>query len=217
MTHLSGTLRYDEAGLIPTVVQDADTKEVLMMAFMNQEAVERTQSSGLVWFFSRSRQRLWQKGESSGNVLRVAEIRYDCDADSLLILAHPAGPVCHTGHQSCYYRNADGMEISKAIADAKELYGGTGPAILYELMGVIKSRYKERPEGSYTTYLFEKGIDKILKKVGEETAEVIIAAKNEGVDELRYEVADLFYHLMVLMTEKGLQLGDVFDELKKRR
>ncbi|MGE5372043.1 MAG: bifunctional phosphoribosyl-AMP cyclohydrolase/phosphoribosyl-ATP diphosphatase HisIE [Solirubrobacterales bacterium] len=211
------TLKFDEHGLIPAIVQDAVTRDVLMMAYMNREALTRTVESNLACFYSRSRQMLWQKGESSGNVLRVADIRYDCDADTLLVLALPAGPACHTGHQSCFYRNSSGEELEKVKISPDEAYGETGPAILLELMELIRSRYAERPEGSYTTYLFEKGIDKILKKVGEESAEVIIAAKNPDQSELIYEASDLIYHLMVLLVEKKVSLDQIFSELKRRR
>lgn len=210
-------IKFDERGLIPAIIQDADSKEVLMMAYMDQEALERTIFTGTTWFYSRSRQQLWNKGETSGNIQKVKEIRYDCDEDTLLVLVNANGPACHTGHETCFYRNVEGDELVKPVIDPNELYGSTGPAILYELMDVIKSRYQERPEGSYTTYLFNKGIDKILKKVGEETAEVIIASKNPGKDELIYEASDLMYHLMVLMVEKGVSLGEIFTELKKRR
>lgn len=210
-------IKFDAHGLVPVVVQEYDTKQVLMVAYMNQEALERTVTTGTTWFYSRSRQTLWNKGETSGNIQKVIDIRYDCDGDTILVLVKANGPACHTGHESCFYRNIEGNELSNPVFDADEVYGSTGPAILYEVMDVIKSRYQERPEGSYTTYLFDKGIDKILKKVGEETAEVIIASKNPGKEELIYEASDLMYHLMVLMVEKGISLGEIFAELKNRR
>ncbi len=210
-------IRFDEDGLIPVVVQEIDSKEVLMVAYMNQEALEKTVSSRVTWFFSRSRQQLWQKGETSGNIQQVMDIRYDCDGDAVLVLVKAMGPACHTGHNSCFYRNIEGQELDSPLFNPEEVYGSTGPGIMYELMKVIRSRYQKRPEGSYTTYLFNEGIDKILKKVGEETAEVIIAAKNPGNDELIYEASDLMYHLMVLLVEKNISLGQVFQELKSRR
>ncbi|MGE5396185.1 MAG: bifunctional phosphoribosyl-AMP cyclohydrolase/phosphoribosyl-ATP diphosphatase HisIE [Chitinophagales bacterium] len=210
-------IKFNNDGLIPAVVQDYESKDILMMAYMNEEALGRTLDTGLAWFYSRSRQELWQKGETSGNTMKIIDIRIDCDNDTLLLLVAAAGPACHTGHKTCFYRTLEGEELKPRVFDPQEVYSGTGPAILYELMGVIKNRFKERPEGSYTTYLFNKGIDKILKKVGEETAEVIIAAKNPGNAELKYETADLLYHLMVLMVEKEVELGDIFLELKNRR
>jgi phosphoribosyl-ATP pyrophosphohydrolase/phosphoribosyl-AMP cyclohydrolase len=210
-------VKFDERGLIPAIIQEVSSKEVLMMAWMNREALERTMDTGTTWFYSRSREQLWNKGETSGNVQKVVEVRYDCDQDTLLVLVEALGPACHTGHDSCFYRNLAGEEISKPRFDAGEVYGSAGPAILYELQEVIRGRYRERPEGSYTTYLFNKGIDKILKKVGEETAEVIIAAKNQGKDELIYEASDLIYHLMVLLAEKQITLGEIFQELQDRR
>lgn len=206
-----------EQGLIPAIVQDVSSKEVLMMAYMNREALEKTVSTGETWFYSRSRGRLWRKGETSGNVQKVTEIRYDCDEDTLLVLVEAAGPACHTGHNSCFYRNLQGVEIEPRRFDPDEVYGSESGAILNELQEVIRGRYKERPDGSYTTYLFNQGIDKILKKVGEESAEVIIAAKNPDQGELIYEISDLVYHLLVLMVEKDVRLADVFKELRGRR
>ncbi|MGI6549730.1 MAG: bifunctional phosphoribosyl-AMP cyclohydrolase/phosphoribosyl-ATP diphosphatase HisIE [Syntrophomonadales bacterium] len=206
-----------EQGLVPAIVQDAISKEVLMMAYMNREALEKTVSTGETWFYSRSRSQLWHKGETSGNVQKVTEIRYDCDNDTLLVLVEAAGPACHTGHNSCFYRNLQGVEIEPRRFDPDEVYGSESGAILNELQEVIQGRYQERPEGSYTTYLFDKGIDKILKKVGEESAEVIIAAKNPDPGELIYEISDLIYHLMVLMVERDIKLSEVFKELRGRR
>ncbi len=210
-------IRFDDQGLVPAIVQDAATREVLMMAYMNQEALEKTIATGETWFFSRSRSQLWHKGEESGNTQRVLESRYDCDADTLLFLVEVSGPACHTGHASCFYRDFAGAELSQPLFDPDKVYGAGSPAILNELQEVIRSRYKDRPEGSYTTYLFEKGIDKILKKVGEENAEVIIAAKNPDQGELVYEISDLIYHLIVLMVQSGVDLSEVFAELRRRR
>ncbi|NLV16374.1 MAG: bifunctional phosphoribosyl-AMP cyclohydrolase/phosphoribosyl-ATP diphosphatase HisIE [Syntrophomonadaceae bacterium] len=217
MTNMSDQLKYDNNGLIPAIVQDKNSKEVLMMAYMNREALERTITTGETWFFSRSRNQLWHKGEESGNIQSIVEIRYDCDHDALLLLVEASGPSCHTGHQSCFYRNLEGDELSTRLFDPQEVYGEGSPAIMAELQEVIRGRYIQRPEGSYTTYLFNKGIDKILKKVGEESAEVIIAAKNPDKGELVYEISDLIYHLLVLMVEKDVSLAQVFKELRSRR
>lgn len=211
-------LKFDDRGLIPAIIQDAKSGQVLMMAYMNQEALEKTRATGRTWFYSRSRQSLWMKGETSGNIQTVQEICYDCDQDTLLVLVEQTGGACHTGHYSCFYRNLNGEEQEPTLFDADMVYQGKeGPAILLELMDVISQRQKERPEGSYTTYLFDKGIDKILKKVGEESAEVIIAAKNPDNSELIYEASDLIYHLLVLLVEKGIDITEIFTELRSRR
>jgi phosphoribosyl-ATP pyrophosphohydrolase/phosphoribosyl-AMP cyclohydrolase len=201
-------LKYNDKGLIPTVVQDVNTKEVLMVAYMSDESLERTLEIGETVFYSRSRQELWHKGETSGNTQQVEEIYYDCDQDTLLILVEPAGPACHTGEVSCFYRK---MAENK---DKKERY--EKDEIINMLYNLIKSRKNELPEDSYTTYLFEEGIDKILKKIGEESSEVIIAAKNEPQKELVYETADLIYHLMVLLVEKEVNLDQIEAELSDR-
>ena len=211
-------LKFNGQGLIPAIVQDVNSGQVLMMAYMNQEALDKTVASGQTWFYSRSRQCLWKKGETSGNIQAVQEIRYDCDQDTLLVLVEQTGAACHTGHYSCFYRTLDGQEKEPALFDAAQVYQGKeGPAILLELMEVIRQRQKDRPEGSYTTYLFNEGIDKILKKVGEESAEVIIAAKNPDNSELIYEVGDMIYHLLVLLVEKGVDITEIFAELRSRR
>ncbi len=211
-------LKFNEQGLIPAIVQDVNSGQVLMMAYMNQEALDKTVASGQTWFYSRSRQCLWKKGETSGHIQAVQEIRYDCDQDTLLVLVEQTGAACHTGHYSCFYRTLDGQEKEPALFDANQVYQGKeGPAILLELMEVIRQRQKDRPEGSYTTYLFNEGIDKILKKVGEESAEVIIAAKNPDNSELIYEVGDMIYHLLVLLVEKGVDITEIFAELRSRR
>lgn len=212
-------LKFDSNGLIPAIIQDYKTGQVLMMAYMNEEALKKTVETKKTWFYSRSRQKLWMKGEESGHVQEVKEIRYDCDADALLIKVEQTGVACHTGHYSCFYRDIEGREVEEKVLNEENIYalGKEGPSILLELYEVIKNRKQEMPEGSYTAYLFSKGIDKILKKVGEETAEVIIAAKNPDKGETIYEIADLFYHLLVLMVEKGVELSEVFGELRKRR
>ncbi|ADI28021.1 MULTISPECIES: bifunctional phosphoribosyl-AMP cyclohydrolase/phosphoribosyl-ATP diphosphatase HisIE [unclassified Geobacillus] len=204
---MTADIRFDEKGLVPAIVQDAQSKEVLTLAYMNKESLEKTLETGETWFYSRSRQELWHKGATSGNVQRVVDIRYDCDADALLVLVEPAGPACHTGSYSCFSRSLDGA----ARTPAADRF-----AILNELEQIIAKRDAERPEGSYTTYLFEKGVDKILKKVGEEAAEVIIAAKNQNHEELKWEAADLLYHLLVLLREQKLPLDAVLATLAER-
>ncbi|AUJ60338.1 bifunctional phosphoribosyl-AMP cyclohydrolase/phosphoribosyl-ATP diphosphatase HisIE [Bacillus velezensis] len=195
-------LRFDEAGLIPAIVQDAASKEVLTLAYMNRESYEKTIETKETWFYSRSRRELWHKGATSGNTQKVKAIRYDCDQDALVVLAEPSGPACHKGSYSCF---------SMEKADAQDRFG-----ILNELESVIAKRQAEMPDGAYTTYLFREGVDKILKKVGEEAAEVIIAAKNRDHEELKWEAADLLYHLLVLLREQSLPLDDVLDVLAKR-
>lgn len=213
------SIKFDDQGLVPAIIQDYQSGQVLMMAYMNQESLRKTLDTGNTWFFSRSRQSQWMKGESSGHVQKVKQILYDCDEDTLLIQVEQTGAACHTGHYSCFYRNAEGEEVAPPVFDPEKLYKSDqeGPGILYELYDVIVGRQKDRPEGAYTTYLFDKGIDKILKKVGEETSEVIIASKNRVKSEVVYEVSDLFYHLMVLLVEQGVELSDIFAELRSRR
>lgn len=211
-------INFDKNGLVPAIIQDYKTGQVLMLAYMNAESLGKTLESGKTWFYSRSRQSLWMKGESSGHVQEVKEILYDCDEDTLLIKVEQTGVACHTGHYSCFYRNSEGEEIEKEIFDPEKIYSGKeGAGILYELYDVIKDRQAKMPEGSYTTYLFDKGIDKILKKVGEENAEVIIAAKNRVKSEVVYETSDLIYHLLVLLVEQGVDLSEIFAELRSRR
>ncbi|WP_028988201.1 bifunctional phosphoribosyl-AMP cyclohydrolase/phosphoribosyl-ATP diphosphatase HisIE [Thermicanus aegyptius] len=198
-------IKWDEQGLIPAVVTDAVTKEVLTLAYMNRRSLEKTIETGETWFYSRSRRSLWHKGETSGNLQKVVSISLDCDGDALLVKVRPAGPACHTGEWSCFHQALWGDEPEEKLPD-----------VLAQLERTVAEREKERPEGSYTTYLFEKGLDKILKKVGEETSEVIIAAKNRSPEELRYEVSDLLYHLFVLLREQGLPFEKVLEELKGR-
>lgn len=199
------TLKFDDRGLIPAIVQDANTSQVLMMAYMNKESLEKTLETGNTWFFSRSRQELWNKGATSGNFQKVVSIDVDCDEDTLLVQVIPAGPSCHTGEVSCFYRNLSGEPSSAAKAD-----------MLHTLYQIVLERKATPKEGSYTQYLFDKGVDKILKKVGEEAAETIIAAKNNSSEELIYETSDLFYHLMVLLVEQGVSLDDILLELENR-
>lgn len=196
-------LKFDENGLIPAIVVDAVSKKVLTLAYMNRESLKISMEKGLTCFWSRSRQELWLKGETSGNYQHIVSITADCDADALLIAVEKDGPACHTGTESCF--------------NDKVWQSGELSEFSYEgLMELIKGRKTEKKEGSYTTYLFEKGIDKILKKVGEESTEVIIAAKADDKKETVYEIADLAYHVMVLMTEMGITLGDVQKELASR-
>lgn len=197
-------LKFDENGLIPAVVQDAVSKEVLTVAYMNEESLKKTLETKETWFYSRSRQKLWHKGETSGNTQTVQEIRYDCDKDTLVVLVIPNGPACHTGQYSCFSKESGGQ------------VDGSRFDIINKLEAVIAEREAERPEDSYTTYLFEKGLDKILKKVGEEASEVIIAAKNRSHDELKWEAADLLFHLLVLLREQKLPLDEVLTVLKER-
>ena len=196
-------LKFDEKGLIPAIVVDAVTKKVLTLAYMNQESLKITMEKKLTCFWSRSRKELWLKGETSGNYQHVVSITADCDYDALVIEVEKDGPACHTGSESCFndrvYTNEELKEFS-----------------LDGLMGLLKGRKETLPEGSYTTYLFQKGVDKILKKVGEECTEVIIAAKADDKKETIYEIADLCYHVMVLMTEQGITLDDIHKELASR-
>ncbi|MGX1402061.1 phosphoribosyl-ATP pyrophosphohydrolase/phosphoribosyl-AMP cyclohydrolase [Bradyrhizobium japonicum] len=199
------TIKFDEKGLVPAIIQDAETLEVLTLAYMNKESLEKTLETGETWFFSRSRQELWHKGETSGNTQQVVSMNYDCDQDALLVKVNPKGPACHTGAVSCFSQDVTERKLSLGEYQ-----------ILQTLEQVIIDRERQRPEGAYTTYLFEKGVDKILKKVGEESAEVIIAAKNRDHEELRWEAADLLYHLQVLLVEQGLPFKDVLKTLDER-
>lgn len=194
-------LKYDDKGLIPAIVQDSLTGKVLMLGYMNEISLKRTQEEGFVCFFSRSRNTLWLKGETSGNRLKVVSIQKDCDSDALLVLAVPMGPTCHTGAVSCF----------ETVESPQKLTFG-----LSKLTETIDSRYKERPEGSYTTYLFNKGLDKILKKVGEEATEVVIAAKNDDREAFVGELTDLLFHTLVLMRDKGIEPEDLLKELSSR-
>lgn len=204
-------LTYDQNGLIPAVVQNINTNEVLMVAYMNQESLEKTMQSGHATFWSRSRQEIWEKGATSGNYMNVKEIRVDCDADCLLVLVEPDGPACHTGKNTCFYR-----KLENGILTELEQISSSAD-ILQRLMAVTEDRKKNPKEGSYTNYLFDKGEDKILKKVGEEAAEVVIAGKNRDKDEISYEVADLMYHLTVMLSDNDMTWNDIFEELEKRR
>ncbi len=197
-------VKFNEQGLIPAVVQDAQSKEVLTVAYMNEESLQKTIETNETWFFSRSRNELWHKGATSGNTQKVVSIKADCDQDSLVIEVVPAGPACHNGTTSCF---------TETLVD-NERPGSVG--ILPELANVIKQREIDMPEGAYTTYLFEKGIDKICKKVGEEATEVVIGAKNRDAEEVKWEAADLMYHLLVLLQEQKVDVYEVLDVLQKR-
>lgn len=196
-------LKFDEKGLIPAVVVDSITKKVLTVAFMNKESLRISMEKGLTCFFSRSRQELWLKGETSGNYQHIVSITADCDNDALVVVVEKDGPACHTGSDSCFtkevYKSEEFSEFS-----------------LQELYDLLVGRKTDMPEGSYTTYLFQKGIDKILKKVGEECTEVIVAGKGDDKKETIYEIADLAYHVMVLMVEMGISVEDIHKELASR-
>jgi len=219
MENLSVELKFDSNGLVPVVVQDYKSNEVLMLAYMNKEAYEKSLETNMVHYWSRSRNKLWLKGETSGHYQKIKSINVDCDNDALLIKVEQVEAACHTGHYSCFYRelkDGDAKETSEVVFDAEKVYGDKAK-ILQEVYNVILDRRANPKEGSYTNYLFDKGIDKILKKVGEEAAEVIIAAKNKSKDEIRYEIADLFYHLFVLMVERDVTLDDIYGEMQGRR
>ena len=196
-------LKFDEKGLIPAVVVDAVSKRVLTLAYMNAESLRLSMERELTTFWSRSRQEFWLKGETSGNYQHIVSITADCDKDALVVMVEPEGPACHLGTESCFENPVWQSESLQEFS-------------LEGLMELLKGRKEEKPEGSYTTYLFEKGLDKILKKVGEETTEVIIAAKAEDKKETIYEIADLAYHVMVLMTEQGITLEEIHRELASR-
>src|SRR5258706_4530943 len=187
-------IKFDERGLLPVVVQDASTRQVLTLAYMNAESLRRTIETQETWFWSRSRSTLWHKGETSGNTQRVVDVLLDCDGDALTVLVVPNGPACHTGATSCFPSSETGSESMAGLSNF----------VLDDLYALVETRKRERPAGSYTSYLFDEGLDKILKKVGEESAETIIAAKNEDRNELVKETADLLYHLVVLLVERGL-------------
>lgn len=196
-------IKYDEKGLIPAIVQDANSGKVLMLAYMNEEALQKTIETKETWFYSRSRQELWHKGATSGNRQIVKQIALDCDADTLLVTVEPLGPACHTGEVSCFFQ-----PVTSEIDERRE--------VIHRLVDVIEDRKQNPVQGSYTTYLFEEGIDKVLKKVGEEASEVIIGAKNNDKEEIKWEVADLVYHTLVLMNMTGVSINDIKDVLYER-
>ncbi len=196
-------LKFDDRGLIPAVVVDSITKRVLTVAYMNRESLRVSMEKGLTCFWSRSRGELWLKGETSGNYQHIVSITADCDRDALVVVVEKDGPACHTGSDSCF---------TQPVYQSDELHEFS----LQGLATLLQGRMDERPEGSYTTYLFDKGTDKILKKVGEESTEVIVAAKNNDRRETVYEIADLAYHVMVLMTQMGISVEDIHRELASR-
>jgi phosphoribosyl-ATP pyrophosphohydrolase/phosphoribosyl-AMP cyclohydrolase len=202
---MTENLKFDERGLIPAVVQDAATGEVLTLAYMNAESLAKTLATRETWFWSRSRRELWRKGATSGHTQRVVALRADCDGDALLVLVEPRGPACHTGAVACF---------AQTVLEGERQTSG---AVLEELQATLQQRQAARPEGSYSAYLFEKGLDKILKKVGEEAAETIIAAKNEDAMALVSELADLCFHVLALMVERGVPVSAVRDELRRRQ
>lgn len=228
-------LKFDDRGLITAVVQDDETNEVLMVAHMNAESLAKTLQTGETWFWSRSRQKLWHKGETSGATQRVVDIRLDCDGDALLVRVNPNGPACHTGERTCFFQRAGAAQEPERPKSAKQIERVESQPLqlalvtvsamdvgiqLQDLFKLIQERKDQRPEGSYTSYLFNSGLDKILKKVGEESAETIIAAKNadesEGRKQLSAEISDLLYHLLVLMVEREVSLQDISAELSAR-
>ncbi|MCD8048754.1 MAG: bifunctional phosphoribosyl-AMP cyclohydrolase/phosphoribosyl-ATP diphosphatase HisIE [Clostridia bacterium] len=204
-------VKFDEKGLVPCVVQDASSGEILMLAYMNRESLEKTIETKTSWFYSRSRQKLWNKGETSGNFQHVKDILLDCDGDSIVLKVTPQGPACHTGHKTCFYRKYDNGELVSAESDKPDYL------ILNELCDVVRDRMENPKEDSYTNYLLDCGIDKILKKVGEECSETIIAAKNADKDEISLETSDLLYHLVVMLVERGMDISDVYKQLRSRR
>ena len=200
-------LKFDASGLIPAVAQDVKSGDVVMLAYMNKESLTETIKTGYATYFSRSRQQLWKKGETSGNVQRVREILYDCDGDALLLKIDQTGVACHTGEYSCFHNLLTGKDESAPASSH----------VLEELFEVIEDRKANPVPGSYTNYLLEKGVEKICKKVGEEASETIIAAVKGSNDEVRYEASDLLYHLMVLIANQGMRPEELYDELRSRR
>jgi phosphoribosyl-ATP pyrophosphohydrolase/phosphoribosyl-AMP cyclohydrolase len=227
-------LKFDDKGLLPAIVQDVSTKDVLMMAYVNKESLQKTLETGNTWFFSRSRQKLWKKGETSGNIQLVKEIKYDCDNDTLLILVEPAGPACHTGETTCFHRNIVGdassevgpspveppeeiEELKSATVRDRPCEVGLSQNILTQLYALIAQRKKEMPKGSYTTTLFKEGLGRIASKISEESTEVIEAAFEKDKKEIIWEAADLIYHLLVLLAAKDVDFKEVEAELGRRR
>ncbi|MBR6030220.1 MAG: bifunctional phosphoribosyl-AMP cyclohydrolase/phosphoribosyl-ATP diphosphatase HisIE [Clostridia bacterium] len=201
-------IRFNSDGLVPAIAQDARTGEVLMLAWMNRESLQMTLNTGYATYFSRSRQQLWKKGETSGHTQKVLSLRYDCDGDAILMQVEQTGPACHTGAHSCFFNEVTSVDRADFPASA---------AILEEDYAVIADRATRPQEGSYTNYLLEKGIEKTCKKVGEEASETIIAAVKGSKEEVTYEAADLMYHLLVLMYQSGVTTQDVWEELRRRR
>jgi phosphoribosyl-ATP pyrophosphohydrolase/phosphoribosyl-AMP cyclohydrolase len=210
-------LKFDSDGLIPAIIQDADNGEVLMMAWMNAEAIEKTVQTGFTHFFSRSRQKMWQKGESSGHVQEVVEVLFDCDADCLLVKAHQNVAACHTGHRSCFYSSLHGGTVSEVVFDAGQVYGDKHSREAFDrLYGVIADRKKNPVDGSYTSQLFSGGIETIGPKVIEEAGELVEAARDKKSGDVIHEAADLIYHAWVLLAEAGVSPEQVREELAGR-
>ena len=204
---LSG-VKFNDQGLVPAIAQDAATGEVLMLAWMNRESLQLTLETGFATYYSRSRQQLWKKGETSGHTQRVLGVRYDCDGDALLLTVEQTGPACHTGARSCFFNDLMPVDEEDLPATA---------AILEQVYGVIADRKEHPQEGSYTNYLLGKGVEKICKKLGEEASETIIAAMKDSREEVTYEAADLLYHLLVLLYDRGVTPAEVWAELARRR
>jgi len=205
-------VKFNEQGLIPAVLQDVDSGQVLMVAYMNKTALTKSLETGKAHFWSRSRQKLWLKGETSGNYQLIKEIKIDCDNDTLLLKVKPQGPACHTGHKSCFYSVIEGNKI----IEKEDEINSDKTRFLQILANIIADRKENPPADSYTGYLFKEGLDKICKKVGEEATEVVIAAKNKDKNEIVYETADLIYHLLVLLTLYDITPGEVIEELEGR-
>ncbi len=209
-------IKFDDNGLVPAVVQE-ENGQVLMLAYMNAESLQKTIETGYTWFYSRSRKRLWNKGEESGNKQKVREISYDCDGDTLLIKVHQTGVACHTGTYTCFSGRKLVEEKEKSLALVEPEPETSLATVLNDLYNVIQERQLNPVEGSYTNYLFEKGQDKILKKVGEEAVETVIASKNNKSEEVLYEMGDLWYHCLVLLAYHELTPDQLLDELMSRR
>lgn len=201
-------IRFDENGLVPAIAQDARTGKVLMLAYMNAESLQTTLNTGYATYYSRSRQRLWKKGETSGHTQRVLSLHYDCDGDAILMQVEQVGPACHTGSESCFFHALMSADPDEMPATA---------SIVQQVYDVIADRKEHPQEGSYTNYLLEKGVEKICKKVGEEASETIIAAMKANREEVTYEAADLLYHLLVLLYQQGVTPQEVWEELARRR
>lgn len=234
MVNILEMVKYNADGLVPAITQDIRTDEVLMLAYMNEESLRKTIETGKAHYYSRSRRKLWLKGETSGHFQQVRSISVDCDGDTLLLKVDQTGAACHTGHRSCFFTRLDANELMTAAeTDQKEhaaekaqeeqaaemkrdANDSAGAEVLQEVFDVISDRLAHPKEGSYTNYLFTKGLDKILKKIGEESCEVVIASKNGTSTEIKSEIADLFYHVMVLLVERGMTLQDIYGELKQR-
>ena len=211
-------IKFDAYGLVPAIIQDEASGAVLMLAYMNKEALQKSLDTAVTWFYSRSKQRLWQKGETTGHTQSIKSMYYDCDADAILIKVAQAGAACHEGSFSCFTRELNtGKSLAEAEIKTASVAAEPAMSVLYDLYNVIHDRKHSPKEGSYTTYLFEKGQDKILKKVGEESAETIIASKNESKEELLYEMADLWYHCLVLLAYHNVTPTELLNELRSRR